>query len=215
MPGPVGRRRLPREVLTDHQRKKALAAAIELFARKGYPATTIDDLVEAGGIGVGSFYALFGGKEECLIAGFEAAVATVRRRVAAAAPGERWEDRVCAGLLELLEAVAADPVRARVALVEIQTAGAPALQEYENVLEEAALALSSGRDLVAADRRLPDSLEQTTVTGIALLLHRRLTMGESATIPELFEELAELILEPYLGDQRARAAIERMTVAPA
>lgn len=207
MPGPVGRHRLPREVMAEHQRRRALALAIEVFARKGYPATTVDDLVEAAGIGVGSFYALFGGKEECLLAAYEEIAGEIRRKVIEAAVAESWPEQICQGLRHLLELVAAEPTRVRVALVEVQTAGPSAVKLYENTLEEAAGILGKGRELDSASRRLPGTLEQTTVSGIAWLLHRSLVLGESSAAPNLFEELGELILEPYLGEDRAREAV--------
>ncbi|MGK6323105.1 TetR/AcrR family transcriptional regulator [Sphingomonas sp. DT-51] len=44
-------------------REKALAAAMHLFWRKGYSATSISDLTAAMGIGSPSLYAAFGSKE--------------------------------------------------------------------------------------------------------------------------------------------------------
>jgi len=206
MPGPVGRKRLPREVREAHQRRRVVSAAAEVFAKKGYPATTVDDLVAAGEVGVGSFYSLFGGKEDCLLATFDAIRVEMREAaLAASSKGSDWPEEICLGLRALLEKIADDPLRARIALVEIQTAGATALRRYEEMMEEAARAVAQGRRLSAQSERLSPSLELTTVSGIAWLLHRRLTLGEAASVPTLFDELAELILEPYLGEKRAGA----------
>jgi AcrR family transcriptional regulator len=193
--------------MTEHQRRRALALAIEVFARKGYPATTVDDLVDEAGIGVGSFYALFGGKEECLLAAHEEIADQIRRKVVAAAVADSWPEQICQGLRQLLDLVATEPARVRVALVEIQTAGPAAVKLYESTLEEAVAVLARGRELEPASRRLPETLEQTTVNGIAWLLHRSLVLGESSTVPELYGELGELVLEPYLGEERAREAV--------
>ncbi len=65
-PIPAGREKLSREVMEEHQRKRVVEAAIVVFAEKGYPGTTVDDLVNAARVGVGSFYALFGGKKSAL-----------------------------------------------------------------------------------------------------------------------------------------------------
>jgi len=196
--------------MEEHQRARVLDAAITIFAEQGYPATTVDDLVAAAKIGVGSFYGFFSGKEQCLLAACERIIDEARSVVvAAASEGTSWPDQVCLGLGRLLNWIGAEPLAARVALVEIQTGGAEAIARYEETLTTAARALERGRESLPRDRRLPDSLEETTVNGIAWLLHRRLTMGESESIPQLFGELGEMILEPYLGEARATKAIAR------
>lgn len=214
-PIPAGRRKLPREVREEHQRARVMAAAVEVFAEKGYPATTVDDLVAAARTSVGSFYAFFNGKEECLIAVYRQVVSDARATMTAAAePAAAWPEQVCLGLRELLDWVKAEPASAKIALVEIQTGGPTALARYEETMTDAAEFLRRGRALLESSRRLPDSLEQTTVNGVAWLLHRRLGAGEEDSVPALFEELGMLILEPYLGESGARAAVGARALAP-
>jgi len=211
----VGRRPLPREVLEARQRERIIEAAIDVFAGKGYPAATVDDLVAAAQIGVGSFYGHFGGKEECLIASYEMVVAEATDfLIARASPTADWLDRICLGLGALLDWIAANPDRAKVALVEIQ-AGTPAARaRYEETLARAAAVLAEGRRAVGVERRLPDSLEQTITSGIAWLLDRRLAAGEASTIPDLYAELGQFALEPYVGRRRATAALGAHAPSP-
>ncbi|MGN6816031.1 MAG: TetR/AcrR family transcriptional regulator [Solirubrobacterales bacterium] len=214
-PLPVGRHKLPREVMTEHQRARALEAAIVIFAEKGYPATTVDDLVAAAQIGVGSFYSLFDGKEQCLLAAYERILEDARQTIAeAAGQGRSWAEGICLALQAMLSSIAGEPARGRIALVEIQTGGPNSLAAYEQTLLDVAGALERGREQVSSDRHLPESLEQTTVSGIAWLLHRRLVRGEASSIPALFTELGELILEPYLGEDGARSVIAEQALTP-
>lgn len=207
---------MSREVLEEHQRTRVLDAAIATFAEQGYPATTVDDLIAAAKIGVGSFYAFFGSKQDCLLVACERIVAEARVVVTtAAAEGDCWPDQVCLGLGALLGWAAAEPDAARVGLVEIQTGGPAGVDLFEEMLAAAARALKQGREGLPAGRRLPDSLERTTAAGIAWLLHRHLTMGESDSIPDLFTELGAMVLTPYLGEARAKKTVARNALAAA
>jgi AcrR family transcriptional regulator len=202
--------------MEEHQRNRVLEAAVEVFAEKGYPATTVDDLVAAAKMGVGSFYSLFGGKEDCLLAAYDRILEQVRPTLAeAATAGATWDGQVCFGLRRLLGWIAAEPASAEVALAEVQTGGPSPLARYEETLTLAAGFLERGRENLKSPQALPESQERTTVSGIAWLLHRRLALGEADSIPTLYEELGVLILEPYLGVEGAEAALAANELAPA
>ncbi|KKI89190.1 hypothetical protein WQ54_26840 [Bacillus sp. SA1-12] len=51
--------------------KKIIEAGMSLFAKKGYSATTIQEIVDACGISKGSFYLYFKSKEALLLAAFK------------------------------------------------------------------------------------------------------------------------------------------------
>jgi AcrR family transcriptional regulator len=213
---PVGKEQLPRAVMAQHQRRRLLAAAEAVFSERGFTGTTVEDLVAAAEIGVGSFYGLCEGKEELLLVLFDDALRDAERSISEAIDGasaSSWADKVCVGLDQMLLLISKEPSRARLVLIEVQTAGVDAFQRYETVLGTAAQFLASGRGIAVAPPRLPASLEQTTVTGIAWLLHRYLSLGKAASVPDLFEELAQLALEPYLGEDGARESISRHLVA--
>ena len=64
--------RLSREEKKAQTREALLAAAHQLFATKGYEATTIEEIASTAGFTRGAFYANFGNKDatmEALIAG--------------------------------------------------------------------------------------------------------------------------------------------------
>jgi AcrR family transcriptional regulator len=205
----IGRRPLAREVVEEHQRRRVIDAAIPVFAKRGYPATTVDQLVEASGAGVGSFYSLFDGKEGCMLLSFDQVLADTREELrTAAASADAWPEKVCAVLARLLDLVAERPLQARVALVEIQTAGTAALARYSAAIEEATALLRRGRtEFPEAGEALSEGFELATVTGIAWVLHQRLVGGRAAETASLFPELAEMALEPYVGREAALAAI--------
>jgi AcrR family transcriptional regulator len=202
---PVGRERLSPAVVARHQRGRVLGAAATVFGERGYTATTVDDLVSAAKIGVGSFYSLCGSKEECFLAICDEIMAEAQATIGTAAlSASSWEEQISIGLRKMLDFVAEDPLRARIALVEVQTAGEPALRRYEAMIDLCVEQLKRGRSAASLDRPLPASHEQTIASGISWLLHRRIALGQAETVPDLYEELLGLTLEPYLGEERTQ-----------
>jgi AcrR family transcriptional regulator len=200
-PTPVGRKSLPREVLAEHQRERVLAAVVEVFAKRGYQGTTVDHIVSAAKIGVGSFYSLFDGKEDCFLAAYDRIVADGRERmIAALPPGGTWPQRLVACLGALLAMIEAEPLTARIALVEVQTAGAKALLRHERNLDEAAELLRGGREHSPFSSELPARLEFATVGGLAWFLQQRIALGEIGGVTKLLPEVLEIVAEPYLGE---------------
>jgi AcrR family transcriptional regulator len=196
-PAPVGREPLPRAVRERHQRQRVLTAAAKAFAERGYNATTVDDIVAAARIGVGSFYALFSGKEECFLALHDRVVADARDRAAAALPAEgTWSERFRAGLRALLELAAAEPDSARAVVVEAIAAGPAGEARYRADVDELAAILSGARGLEPHGAELPATFERATAAGLAWLLYERLTGDSGIDVDELLPEILRIVLEP-------------------
>lgn len=199
----VGRDPLPREVLAEHQREHLLSAAVEVFAKRGYQGTTVDHIVSAAKVGVGSFYAHFEGKEDCFLAAYDQIVAQGRERMAAALPSDgAWPQRLVACLRTLLTMIEAEPFSARIALAEVQTAGATALGRHERNLDEAAELLRGGREHSPVPDELPASLEFATIGGLAWFLQQRIALGQAGDLAKQLPVVLEIVAEPYLGEAK-------------
>jgi AcrR family transcriptional regulator len=200
LPGAVGQESVSRDVLEQHQRRRVLTAATTVFARRGYQSTTVEGIVSAANIGVGSFYGLFGGKEDCFLCLYDLIVADAEEAVGVALAGEsRWEDRVAEVLRALLELAAAEPDRARIAIVEAPTAGAAAQARYAETVARLAAGLAEGRSEDAAGDGPPAGFEHAAVAGLAWALHQRLAAGEPLPVAELLSEMAEFVVAPLAG----------------
>jgi AcrR family transcriptional regulator len=207
-PMSVGRHALARDVMDQHQRDRIVEASIEVFAKRGYQATTIDHIVAAAQVGVGSFYSLLDGKEDCFLRAYDGIVAATKERIAAASPsGASWPEQACAALRELLAQIAAEPLRARIVLIEVQTAGPVARARYQATLDEVIALIRRGRELSPVAKELPSTLEEATASGLAWLLHQQLAIGEAESVKQLFPDLAGILLEPYLGKAETQSLI--------
>lgn len=205
---PVGRDRVSRNLIESHQRERVLEAATGVFAKRGYPNTTIDHIVAAARIGVGSFYALFEGKEDCFAQVFDRVLERGRARIVQAIPADApWEEQAGCALRALLDLIAAEPHAARIALVEVQTAGPESLVRYEDLLESLIPVLRVGRGLTPVGAELPETFEDATIAGVAWLLHQRLVAGELENIEQLLPDLVGILVEPYVGEDRAAALL--------
>lgn len=208
MKTPVGRDRVSRDLVESHQRERVLEAATGVFAKRGYPNTTIDHIVAAARIGVGSFYALFEGKGDCFAQVFDRVVQRGRARVVQAIPADAsWEEQAASALRALLDLIAEEPHAARIVLVEVQTAGPESLARYEELLEGLIPVLRKGRSLTPVGAELPETFEDATIAGVAWLLHQRLVGGELDDIRQLHPDLVGILVEPYVGENRAAALL--------
>jgi AcrR family transcriptional regulator len=174
----------PRGVLAAGQRERILAATEQLIAEKGCAGATIEGIVKLAGVSSVTFYEHFRNKEECFVAAFDSAVeeASAELREAVPASGS-WEDRVRAGLAALLGAIDAEPARARLCFVEAQKGGPRMRARYDEMLDEAAVALD-------------DRLGQAVAGGLAWLLRERLELGGEGSARDLLPEMTEVVLAP-------------------
>ncbi|WP_280394662.1 TetR/AcrR family transcriptional regulator [Nocardia brasiliensis] len=108
------------------RRDKLLAAGLELFGTRGYPATGVKDLCRTAGLTDRYFYESFGGTAELFAAVFDQVIDELFAAVAVAvdavpATGTR---KLRAGIGTYLTALAEDARKMRIVFVEPAGAGA-------------------------------------------------------------------------------------------
>ena len=101
------------------QRAKLLDAMVRVVAEKGYGAATVADAVKLARVSRGTFYELFESKEACLAAAYRLGLDVLTARVSEAVRGaEDWREEIRRGLRAYLETFDAEPLFARVYLLE-------------------------------------------------------------------------------------------------
>ncbi|HWI97288.1 MAG TPA: TetR/AcrR family transcriptional regulator [Solirubrobacterales bacterium] len=168
---------------------------IELVAERGYNAVSVEKLTRHARVSKRDFYKLFAGKEECFLTAYDVIVSDSVRGIVAATEGEEeWRERLRLGFLAFADQISGNPERARLALVEVFTAGAVAVERMQrtNQLFEALVA----KNLAFADGspRLPPLVVKGIVAGGSRLARARLLSGHSRQLALDGDELMEWAL---------------------
>lgn len=122
---PPSPRFLTRKQLDRLQRGRVLDAVAEVVADRGYAETSIADVVSYGGLSRRTFYELFDNKADAFFATYDEVVdRAIRRMRSACVPDAGADERVRAGLAELLLLVDRHPAWARLCVLEAPAASA-------------------------------------------------------------------------------------------
>jgi AcrR family transcriptional regulator len=168
---------------------------IELVAEYGYNDVTVAMLTDRARVSKGDFYKLFAGKEECFLAAYDLIVSHSVRGINAAMEGEEeWRERLRLGFLAFADRITGSPEAARLALVEVFTVGATAVERMQrtNLLFEALVAKSLAFGGEAT--RLPPLVVKGIVAGGGRLVRARLLSGRSRQLALDGDELMEWAL---------------------
>ncbi|MYT71602.1 MULTISPECIES: TetR family transcriptional regulator [unclassified Streptomyces] len=90
-------------------RRELAAAAMELFATKGYEATTVDEIAAAAGVARRTFFRHFRSKEEAIFPDHDDTLVRAEAVLNAAPPHEHPLDTVCRGIKEVMKMYASSP----------------------------------------------------------------------------------------------------------
>lgn len=129
-PIPRGRHAPPLEVRLEVQKHRLFDAAAIVFSKVGYAEASAEAISRQAGMSKATFYEHFANKEECLVALFEYATATLLEELVTASRGaeRNYEERHSAGLHAILKSMERNPAMAQAILVETVGAG-PRLAE--------------------------------------------------------------------------------------
>lgn len=193
---------ISREFVAGHKRRRIMDAIAELTAENGYDATKIGDIVRRAAVARKTLYDNFAGKEEVFLTAFDAAVEEVTRRVEESCENAEggWEEGLRAGLAAFLGYIAEHPALARMCMVEALSATPAANNRYEDAVRR--FVAMTERN-VPHDDRLPETIGETLVGGVAWIVYQKIRRDETEKAEELLPELTEFMVAPYLGAAEA------------
>jgi AcrR family transcriptional regulator len=187
------------------RRNAIVEAMIRVAGSKGYPATSVSDVLADAGASRTTFYKHFANKQECFLAAYDRAVERILgASEAACEEGGCWNDRARRGLGAVVELLSADQALARTAIVEVSAAGAEARRRHSLAIGRFAALLESGRQpRRGKELELPPNTALMTVGSIVGLILDELREDRVANLPRILPELEFALLVPYLGPQAA------------
>lgn len=206
---PSGIRSLPSDLVSAVQRERLLAGMLRACAQLGYRELTVQDVLERAGVSRPTFYEHFGNKEDCFLAAFDAAAGRLRERVeAAAAEGERWRDRLRAGIEELLRFVEAEPDAARTLIVEARASCPAALDRRDELLDHFAASIDTQvRAELDTEASISPIAAAGVVGGVESLLYDRINREDTADLEALVPSLMYFAVLPFEGHEAASAEL--------
>jgi AcrR family transcriptional regulator len=179
---------------------RALAATV---AEKGYPATTVAEVVERASTSQRTFYEHFGNKEEALLAALDSGSAQMLATVLPAfRRGQSWEHSVKAAYEAMFSFGTEEPEYTQLGAVEMYAAGKRALQTRDTIMEGLEALLQPGYEL-APDT--PPIAAEAIGGAIYALIYDQVKAKGPESMPELVPMATYMTLAPFLGAEDAFA----------
>jgi AcrR family transcriptional regulator len=182
---------------------------INIVGEKGWAHTTVADAVRAARVSRGTFYALFGSKEECLIEGYRYGVDVLMGHIDEAVEANKgdWEEKLRVGMRSYLVSLSTRPMFARAHLIELPLAGDAAQRERDVTLRRFA---ERFRATYAAGLRVHPELHMPSddtlyaiTAGVDQVVSLRLREGRVESLSELENALSGFVLSAFFGSAAA------------
>jgi AcrR family transcriptional regulator len=208
-PGPLrGPRRRTLRALPFEERQAAsnpterlLRGLAAVVAEKGYPETTIADIIERAGTSYRAFYEHFENKEEAVVAALD--VGSLQM-LAAALPAFRiakdWEDAVRGTQEAMFLYGVQEPEYARLGAVEMYAAGTRALEQREKVTEQMEALLEKGYEIAP---EIPPITAEAIGGALYSLFYEHVKYKGPERLAELVPWAVYVTLTPFVGGERA------------
>jgi AcrR family transcriptional regulator len=204
--GPARRRRAVSDEDKSQRRDEIMAAAKEVFARKGFHATTVADIAKRAGLAYGSVYWYFDSKDELFHALMAVEESALRNHVAAAlaalgVPTENvgQEAPLRAAVQATLEFFEADKATVKLLLRDAYALGerfekhlGGIHERFIDDIETFIVAAQERGEVVAAPPRM---VAYTLAALVGQLAHRRLNTDDDVTAAQVADFVVALVLD--------------------
>jgi AcrR family transcriptional regulator len=193
---PRGPHRLSREEVVASQRGRLLQATIDVVAERGYARCAVADVIARAGVSRGTFYEQFTDKEDCFLAAYDTSVELLLGRLAEATEATAPGTGSFAALIDgYLATIAAEPVAARIFLIEVYSAGPAALARRFAVLQrfvDLIAQMFKGAPGWPTDPTAHSLRSEALVGALSSMVTTRLACGRASSVSELRDTMLVL-----------------------
>jgi AcrR family transcriptional regulator len=202
-------------LLSEFQRSRLLAAALQEASRRGWGQTSVSHIVARARVSRKTFYELFDSREGCFAAVFEEAVTQLDRVAAPAYASEgTWSQRLRLALAALLAFLERDRDVGAFALACLAGDGSIHPRLRAQVLARLRDVVEEGRSQARVRGELSPLTAEVVVAGVLAVVHARLR-ARSPRLGDLLNPLMWMIVLPYLGPAAAARELHRAPPQPA
>jgi AcrR family transcriptional regulator len=181
--------------------ERVLRALAAVASEKGYPETTVADVVERARTSQRTFYAHFQNKEDAMVAALDSGSAQM---LAAAMPAFRraidWQHAVQATQEAMFTFGAQEPEYARLGAVEMYAAGKRALEQRERVTEGMEGLLAPGYEL---NPDVPPITAEAIGGALYVLFYDFVKQRGPERLAEMVPFAVYVTLAPFIGAEEA------------
>ena len=189
------------------QVERIFGAVATTVAEKGSPAMTLDDIVKNASASLTTFYQHFDGKEDAFLAAYDTALA---QAAAAAMPPFRWSRSwpvaVRAALEAYLAFFAAEPTWARIATIDVLSAGKAGLEHRARALALFEEILQPGYELASG---VGPVATEAIGGAVHALMREQIRRRGAEHLSQILPAATFVALAPFVGAEEAVAVANR------
>ena len=209
-PLPRGRHRLPRDVVRRVQRDRMLHATARVISSKGYPNTTVADIVASAGVSREVFYSHFSSRSEAYLQTHQLVFEQLMATTAGAffATAGPWPEQVWQGAQASTRFALEAPSFAYFAFVESYALGSSIATRTDEAVVAFTVLLEKGYSMRPEAEAPPPSTSEaivaSTMEAVALYLRER----RREELMQLLPMTTFLVIAPFIGSQKAGAFVK-------
>lgn len=197
---PSGRHNLSRSFVIESQRDRLLDSMAEACAEKRYPEVSVADVVRRARVSRSTFYEIFTDKLDCYLAAYDAILGRYIGQLVGICQDSdaAWADQLELGIERSLSFFAGEPAFARMCIVDLYSAGPPALARYHSALRFIAAFIDTARRRVPGAEEVPAEVAGMMAGGAAVVVRGEIVDGRTGTLLSVGPDILHVILAQYM-----------------